>query len=283
MPVGLIALIGAQGAGKTSCASAMLCNDYKYHGKERYEECRGYTNELNNCGHNLHLPKNKCLYYSSDTIVLSKRPYVESWKVNPDFFKLPNLIDKVQYFPRGSVIFLPEFDNQINCRDWKNMDKYLVALAKYARHWGLTIIIDFQVWLQLDVSWRRLMMLVYFMYESYFDERWKWLKRLLHIPIKRVWHYVACNNQLNAFVKDLSTMKTNKRLVKKLSKLVAEDRSYYFKGNIFERFDSTSGEPYFLRGITDYEYIPHIRTDMSPEGIEEYCRTHPIVKNEKSA
>lgn len=278
LPVGLFAFIGKQGSGKTSLAAAMLCNDFKYHYLERYEESKAFINELNHNGFALHLPKNKCLYFSPDPILLSKKHNIETWYIDPTKFKLPNLKEEVQLVPRGSVVFLPEFDNIINCRDWRNMSPYLIALAKYARHWDLTIIIDFQVWLRIDKSWRDLMMYTCFIYDSYWKDKWAWLLKLLHLPIKRVWNYLWCDNQLNAFVKDLSNMKTNKRLVKKLSKFVAKDKRYVFKGNIFTRYESTSGFRYFLRGIKDYEYISHEKSDISPEGIERYCQKHPLVR-----
>lgn len=282
LPVGLFAIIGKQGAGKTSLATAMLCNDWKYHHLERFEECKFFTNCLNKDGFNLHLPKNKTIYYSPDTIILSQNPYVETWYINPEKFKLPNLKEDVQYVPRGSVVFLPEFDNLINCRNWKEMSPYLVALAKYARHWDLTIIIDFQCWLQLDASWRRLMMYTLFIYDTYDDNKFLWLKRLFHIKLKRRWKYIWTDNQLNSFVNDLSAMRTDKKLVKSLSRRVSRNEKYVFKGCIFERYESQSGYRYFLRGIKDYEYIPHKRVDNSPCGIEEYCQSHPLVPRDRT-
>ena len=282
LPVGLFALIGKQGAGKTSGAVAMLCNDWKYHHLDRFNECKQFTDELNKNGFDLHLCKNKTIYFSSDCIILSKKPYIETWYIDPEKFKLPNLKEDVQYVPRGSVIFLPEFDNIINCRDWKSMSPYLVALAKYARHWDLTIIIDFQVWLQLDASWRRLMMYTLFVYETYDSTRWLWFKKIFHIKNKRYWRWLWCDNQLNAFVKDLGTMTCSERIIKKLKKHVCMIKKYIFKGVIFERYESQSGYRYFIRGIKDYVFISHKKIDNSPKGIEEYCQSHPVVPERKN-
>ena len=282
LPVGLFALIGKQGAGKTSGAVAMLCNDWKYHHLERFNECKQFTDELNKNGFDLHLCKNKTIYYSSDRIILSKKPYVETWYIDPEKFKLPNLKEDVQYVPRGSVVFLPEFDNIINCRDWKSMSPYLVALAKYARHWDLTIIIDFQVWLQLDASWRRLMMYTLFVYETYDSKRWLLFKRIFHIKNKRYWRWLWCDNQLNAFVKDLGTTTCSEKIIKKLKKKVCMIKKYVFKGCIFDRYESQSGYRYFVRGIKDYVFIPHKKIDNSPAGIEEYCKSHPVVSERKN-
>lgn len=280
LPVGLIALIGKQGAGKTSSAVAMLSNDWKHHHNERFAESAAFYKELNKDGFDLHLPQNRTLYFSSDEIVLSQKPLVKTWYIDPQKFKLPNLDEEVEYVPRGSVVFLPEFDNIINCRDWKSMSPYLVALAKYARHWDLTIIIDFQVWLQLDASWRRLMMYTVFVYDTY-DGRFPRLKAFFHIKNKRYWRWCWCDNQLNAFVKDLGQMAVPPKLVKRLSKRIARDRKYVFRGNIFVRYESQSGYRFFLRGIHDYKYVPHKKVDNSPEGIEVYCREHPVVPERK--
>lgn len=279
--VGLIAVVGKQGEGKTSLGNARLANDWKYHGEARYKEAKGYYTSLNKEGYNLTLPKNKVLYYCSEETYLDKKKGIKTWFIDPLKFKLPNLKDDVQYVPRGSVIFLPEYDRYINCRDWQNMDKWLIALAKYARHWGITIIMDFQSWLQIDISYRRLMMYLWYVYESDWKHAkpfWAFWRWLFHLKIKRIWHYVYCDTQLNTFVKDLGDMATDGKVAKKLKKRVSKDCHYVFKGNIFDYYTSTSGEPYFLRGISDYKYIPHKPVNMSPAGVEEFCKDHPLVK-----
>lgn len=278
LPVGLIAIIGPQGAGKTSNGVAWMCNDFKYHGKKRFSECEAYTDALNSKGFNLHLPKNKCLYFSPDIEILSKRPYVETWYVNPEFVELPNLKNvNVQYFPRYSVVHLPEFDNLINCRDWKNMSPYLVALAKYARHWDLTIIIDFQAWLEMDASWRRLMMYTVFMLGTWNDSTlWQ---RLFHILQKQYWKYLLVNNQLNSFCSDLNSTMVDKKIIEDISRSVAVVKQNVFKGFIFNRYKSTSGEAYFLNGIQDYVFVPHKPYPMTPEGVKEYCASHPLRRS----
>lgn len=274
LPVGLIAMIGCQGVGKTSNAIAMLANDYKYHGKERYVECAEFINGLNDNGFNLHLPKNKVIYFSSEDSYLDKKKGVKTWFIDPIKFKLPSddENDFVQYVPRGSVVFLPEFDNIIGCRDWKTMSPYLIALAKYARHFELTIIIDFQVWLQLDVSWRRLMMYTNFIYESYWSSRFLWFKQ------RRCWNSIWIDNQLNNFCKDLRSTGLSTKFVDKMLKSSITEHEYYFKGNIFENYNSFSGTPYFLRRIKDYNYIPHQTTVLTPKGVEEYCKQHPLTR-----
>ena len=274
LPVGLIAMIGCQGVGKTSNAIAMLSNDYKYHGKERYEECLEFITGLNKGGFNLHLPRNRVLYYSSEDSFLDVKNGIKTWFVDPVKFKLPsgNEKDFVQYVPRGSVVFLPEFDNIIGCRDWKTMSPYLIALAKYARHFGLTIIIDFQVWLQLDASWRRLMMFTNFIYESYWTSRFFWFKK------RRCWKSIWIDNQLNNFCKDLRSTGMSAKIVDKMLKSSITEHEYYFKGDIFKNYNSFSGAPYFLRGISDYEYIPHKSVVLTPNGVEEYCKQHPLTR-----
>ena len=283
LPVGLFALIGKQGAGKTSCGSAFMCNDYKYHSLERYNECKQFTDYLNSNGFNLHLAKNKCLYFSPEAVLLDKKRGISTWDFDVECLKLPNLKEEVQYFPRYSVIFVPEFDNIINCRDWKNMSPYLVALAKYARHWDLTIIIDFQCWLQIDKSWRNLMMYTLFFYETYDGMRFSFIKKIFHIPIKRYWRYIWVDNQLNTFVNELKTSVVSKKIIKRLEKRISMDKKYVFKGNIFNRFDSQSGWRYFVNGIKDYVFRPHTKNDISPLGVLRYCESHPLERKKKVA
>lgn len=278
LPVGLIALIGCQGVGKSSCGHAMLANDYKYHGQERYEECTDYIRTLNKNGFNLHLAKNKVMYFCSDRSLLNKKKNIETWYIDPAKFKLPSSNEDkfVQYVPRGSVIFLPEFDNVVGCRDWRSMSPYLVALAKYARHFDLTIVIDFQVWLQLDASWRRLMMFTNFIYESYWCNKFLWFKK------RRCWRSIWIDNQLNNFCKDLRSTGIASKFVDKLLTSSITEHEYYFKDNIFEYYDSFSGSAFFIRGIKDYEFIPHEKNILSPDGVEKYCKMHPITRPEEA-
>lgn len=277
IPVGLHCFIGSQGAGKTSLMTAMMCNDYKYHHLERFDECQIFTKGLNKNGFHLHLPKNKCLYYSPEPIVLSKKPYVETWKCYPERFALPNMDFKVQYFPRGSVIMIPEFDKLVNCRDWQSLSPYLVALAKYARHWDLVILLDFQVWLQLDVSWRRLMMWCNYVTDR-FNVRYFWFKP------KKIWSVVTVCVQQKEFAKDLKGIVGEDKLYKHvMSNAIFYRRLCYKKGDeIYTRYNSTSGEAYFLAGIDDYEYVGHNHTVLTPEGVNQFIVDNPLVRSNET-
>ena len=288
LPVGLIALLGRQGAGKTSLATALMSNDFKYYGQQRYDECASYVNMLNRNGFNLHLPKNKVLYFCPEDTYLDYKKGIKTWWCDAEKLALPNLDYEVQYFPRGSVIFLPEFDNLVNCRDWDSLSPYLVALAKYARHWKLTIIIDFQVWMQLDVALRRLMMYVIFIYDSYWRighrnyEEKHYIKKTFR-KTKRVWETVFIDNQLNNFAKDLSSCVVDNKLVKQLFKQSVENKKFAFFGNIFTHYKSTSAEPMFLYKIKDYKYIPHISSNIyTPDGVDTYVETHPVVRSKET-
>ena len=288
LPIGLICLLGKQGAGKTSEAVAMLSNDYKFYGLSRFNKCKEFISELNKNGYNLHLPKNKVLYFSSEEMYLA--PGIKTWRVDATRFAMPNLDFEVQYFPRYSVIYIPEYDNVVNCRDWESLSPYFVALAKYARHWNLTIIVDLQVFLQMDVSWRRLVMYTNYVTESY----WQLFKKKYKEPncprpkflwwkAKRVWRNYWIDNQLNNFAKDLSSMIGNQGIVKKMLKQSVTRTTKYFKDNVFNYYDSFSGIPYFLRRIKDYKYLEHVKSKLKPEFVEEYCITHPLTRPKEVA
>lgn len=278
LPVGLICLLGRQGAGKTQSMVAMMSNDYEYHGKERYAQTCEYIKQLNKNGFELDPPENGCMYFSSrlNPFILGNKYKTETWLVDPYKLALPNLDFEVQYFPRYSVIGIPEFDVIAGCRDWQSLTPYLIALAKYARHWDLTIIIDLQVFLQLDVALRRLMMYTVFVYERY-ETKKLWFKS------KMVWNWIWVDNQLNAFAKDLSSMLSENKVAKKFLKDSVCQRRYAFKNkfHIYNRYMTDTGQMYFLYKIKHFDYIPHTPFELTPETIDEFVSKSPIVRPEE--
>ena len=79
LPVGLVCILGVQGAGKTQLMTSMMSNDYEYHGKERLNELNAFISECNQNGFELEPPSNGCLYYSSNQnpFVLGNKRKVE--------------------------------------------------------------------------------------------------------------------------------------------------------------------------------------------------------------
>ena len=278
LPVGLICLIGRQGAGKTQAMVSMMSNDYEYHGKERLSELNAYIFECNRNGFELTSPPNGSLYFSSNQnpFLLGNKNKVKTWSCDPYKVAIPNLDFEVQYFPRYSVIGLPEFDIVAGCRDWDSLSPFLVALAKYARHWDLTIIIDLQVFLQMDVALRRLMMYTVFIYERYETKKF-WFKS------KIVWNWLWVDNQLNSFAKDLTSMLAENKTAKKFLRQSVQDGRYVFKNkfHVYNRYNSKAGEVFFLYKIKDFDYIEHKPIELTPDGVNAYVESSPLVRPEE--
>ena len=75
-------------------------------------------------------------------------------------------------------------------------------------------------------------------------------------------------------MKELSTVGVNVKIK------VAEWGKFRIWGDVFDRYNSFSGEPYFLYGIENvgYVYKRHIDGDLSVDGIKAYCKAHPLER-----
>lgn len=266
LPSGVFCVCGAQGVGKTSLVVALLSLDYKYHRKERVQQAQSVASRyLRESGIKLSISDR--LYFSNIQIMLDKRKRLCTHYVDVQRLGLPNDDYRVQYLPYGSVVFVQEADLMLFCRDWESLNNYLVALLKFVRHFGLTILFDCQADGALDKAVRRLTVAKYYITSSF-------SKRFFLFWKPRTWRFLYIKTQLNETVKELAEVG-----VKVPLPVVEKGKLRYF-GNVFERYDSFSGAPYFLRGIekVGYEYLPHPEGDWSVAGIYRYCDLHPVVK-----
>lgn len=266
LPAGFYAICGEQGAGKTSLASALFCVDYKRHRKERKAMALNLANRYY-AANGVKLRIDDTLYFSNNKIILDKRRGVETWEIDLQRLGLPNGDYQVQYLPRGSCVFIQEADVLAFCRDWESLSNYLINLIKFVRHNLITLIFDMQVGGALDKALRRLLMGMYYVVES-------GVTRFLIFWRRQTWKFLYVRNQLNAVVKELSA------LGEKIKVKVAEWGKFRIWGDIFDRYDSFSGEPYFLDGIekVGYEYRSHVDGDLSIAGIKAYCAAHPLER-----
>ena len=268
LPAGFYAIAGEQGAGKTSLAAALFTVDYRRHRKKRKEMAQDLADRFYRDS-KIKLKIEDTLYFSNTKMILDKRRGVETWEVDLQRLGLPNDDFSVQYLPRGSCVFIQEADVLAFCRDWETLNNYLVDLIKYCRHLKLTIIFDMQVGGAVDKALRRLLMGIYYVVNS-------GVSRFLFFWKRQQWKFLYIRNQLNAVVKELSSLGVNLRIK------VAEWGRFRIWGDIFDRYNSFSGEPYFLYGIekVGYEYRRHKDGDLSVEGIKEYLKAHPLTRPE---
>lgn len=268
LPSGFFVVSGEQGVGKTSFCTALLYSDYKKWSKWRTEEGKALANEYYQ-DNKIKLSVSDRLYFSSVKILLNKRKRLYTHYVDVQRLGLPNPDFKVQYLPRGSVVYIQEADILLFCRDFQELNAYLINLLKYVRHNLLTIIFDCQAFGALDKAVRRLAVGIYYMEKSY-DSRffifWK----------QRKWKFYYIRNQLNEVVKELATVGI------KIKVNVVERGRFRALGNVFERYNSFSGVRYFLHGIekVGYEYRDYPSETYTVEDINEFVTAHPLVRPE---
>lgn len=269
LPSGFYTICGEQGAGKTSLAVALFKEDYRRHRKARKEMAvdlarRFYTDS------GIRLDISDTLYFSNNKIILDKRRGIETWEVDLQRLGLPNADFAVQYLPRGSAVFIQEADILAFCRDWATLSNYLINLIKFVRHNLITLIFDMQVGGALDKALRRLLVGMYYVVKS-------GVGRFLLFWKRQKWKFLYIRNQLNAVVKELSTLGVKVKIK------VAEWGRFRVWGNVFDRYNSFSGEAYFLYGIekVGYVYKKHAADSLSVESIKAYCTAHPLERPEE--
>ena len=265
-PSGVYVVRGPQGVGKTSFCAALLCADYKRWTKWRTSQGKTLATAyyLDN---RIKLDISDRLYFSNIKILLNKRKRLYTHYVDVQRLGLPNPDFKVQYLPRGSVVYIQEADVLMFCRDYQELNAYLINLLKYVRHNLLTIIFDCQVDSALDKAVRRLTVGIYHI-ESSYDGRF-----LLFWKVRR-WKFIYIHNQLNDVVKELATVGV------KIKISVVERGKFRCFGNIFERYNSFSGVPYFLHGIEKigYEYLEYPPEGFRIKNIESFVSAHPLIR-----
>lgn len=266
LPPGFYAICGEQGAGKTSLATALLNIDYRRWHKQRKEMAIDLAKRFF-LSSGVKLNISDILYFSNNKIILDKHRGIETWEVDLQRLGLPNDDFEVQYLPRGSVVFIQEADILAFCRDWESLNNYLINLIKFVRHNLITLIFDMQVGGALDKALRRLLVGMYYVVSS-------GISRFLIFWKRQKWKFLYIRNQLNAIVKELSSLGVNIKIK------VAEWGHFRVWGDVFDRYNSFSGEPYYLYRIEEvgYEYRRHVDGDLSIEGIKAYCKAHPLER-----
>ena len=263
---GFIVFRGPQGVGKTSLAVAMLCNDYKYHNATRTSDARAFAYDYKRANNGKTLTIARHLYFTNIKVTLDPRRKIYTHYTDTQRLALPNLLHTVQHFPPHSVVFIQEADTQLFNRLYKDTSKYLIDLLKYVRHNGMTIIFDTQQDSALDKAVRRLAMQVYHVLEQS-------AVKFLWFELGRRWSFLIINNFLNDAVKDLASIGVHVKLN------VVTKGSYRYRGNVFDRYDSYSGQAYFLRYLDDYTFPEHPKESLAQADIEAYCAAHPLTSS----
>lgn len=263
--VDVILVEGPQGVGKTSFVFSLISQDYKYHGKKRTKLATEFSNELNKkYGYNLHID-GRHLYFTNISGFLDKQCTIKTWRCDFSKFAIPNKDFEVDYFPPWSVIFFTELDVQAFCRNWQKFSAYYIYLFKYFRHMHYTIIMDLQIGEMLEKTLRSLSTRRISVYESYNKE-----SLILKRVKGRVTKFYNVNPQLLEFSRNMRSLEGSLQIGK------VEKQYHKYKGNIFNQYNSFSGTVYFLYKIKNWTFNEHEDTDLSPEGVNEYVKIHPL-------
>ena len=266
---GFFLVTGKQGAGKTSFCSSLLADDYKKWRKYRVGLAKEVADEYYR-ENRIRLDITNRPYFSNIKILLDKKKQVYTHYVDVQKLGLPNPDFDVQYLPRGSIVYVQEADVMLFCRDYQELNEYLINLLKYVRHNELTIIFDCQVFGALDKAVRRLTMGIYYIVRSY-DARFLFFWKV------RKWKFLYVDNQLNEVLKELSAMGVRMKMS------VVKRGRYKVFSNPFLRYNSHSGCRYFLKGIekVGYQYKDHPKESLSVSDIDDFVSSHPLVRPEE--
>lgn len=257
---------GEQGVGKTAELVAFCRAMFKKLNKELMKETTEYTNMLNKkYGYNLKLSKH--CFFSNFDITLDSLRNIHTHYIDMARLGLPNMDFNVQYFPRGSVIVIQEASLLAYCRDFKTMNKYLISLIRYFRHWKLTVIFDCQTIEDMDKALRKLVV-----WDYYIDYRVR--HRFLFFRPKYIWHFYRIRNQLANRLASLT------RLGIPLNIPIVQECIFKYRGEIHDYYDSFEAAPYYLKDIKQYEFLKHPSKNLDRKSVDAYVSAHPLVNEE---
>lgn len=256
-------IVGPQGVGKTSCASTVFLLDYKFHRKKRTQIANEFISMINkNREHKIPLI-NTHLYFSNVDILLDKKRDIHTHLVHLEDLSIPDKI-KLNYFPKGSIFFIQEADSEADSRDWRKLARGLIEFAKRFRHMNYTVICDMQLKGNFDKKLRDLFTNIYFVYTSGTKRKFIFWK-------KQQWLFYDLQNQLNDFVKELASIGVNIKLD------VICRRKLVFTPEVFNRYDSFSSSPYFLKDLVEYKFREHTKMDYSEKAVNDFVNKNPLA------
>ncbi len=268
-----IVISGKQRVGKTSLGNAIIKNNFRFYNKDIVSDAREIADRLN-VKYNYKLNIAEHLIFTSSPLVLSKKRNLVSHLIDVPRFGLPNKQFKVQYFPYGSFVFIMEADILMNCRDYKDLNMFLLNLLKYFGHMNLTIIFDCQSIGRLDKAIQEIITDIFFVYDRDVEDI-SFIKNDKEIHTKKyTWHYLHIDNQNLRMQKEFSGFNFDLKI-----KPVKEE-TYTFIGDIHKFYKSRSATPYFYQDIEKYEYLEHVKAYLDKDSVDQFCELHPLVRPE---
>lgn len=273
LPTGVYEICGHQRVGKGSLGCAIMDTDATYHGEERKALAQEFVDELNaQDDYDLDLPEN-LLYYSKNKMLLTP-DYVPTYHVDVLDVALPETEDDMHFAPY-SMFHLEEADAVMNARTWSTgaeKKANVIDGEKWCGHHNLTILIDGQVHARFDAAVRALTTDRFYVYRrrDYYsdDEPRKWwqFKRDPNHVIRTEWDFLWIKNQIYQSAEELN----------KFGDFFAKDEyikkcKFVYYGNIYERYNSKSGQKYWLKNIKNFACASHPEDNLSRKAVNDYC------------
>ena len=278
LSTGVYVVAGRQRAGKGSLCCAIADIDATYHGEERRALAQEFVdNELNSLEqdvpYDLTVPDH--VYYSKNKMYLTP-DWIETYHADVLDVALPEK-EADMHFPPYAVCVLEEMDAVMNARTWGEgaaKKANVIDGYKWIGHNNMVVIGDAQVFSRLDAAVRALTTDIFYILrrKDYYsdDEPRKWWqlarKREQNHVIRTEWTFLRIKNQLYQEAQTLSKFgdffDKDEYITK--GKLV-------YEGNIYERYNSKSGQAYWYKNIKSFACAPHPANALTRDAVNDYC------------
>lgn len=281
---GAYAVTGPQRSGKSSWCVAAMDIDCRHHCEERLELAEDIIDNLNSLNqkdsYNLHLPD---FPYRSNYEAILGPDDTPTYHTDIPQFALPANQKNVQYFPPYTVVFADEPDSHLNCRSWeKNKEEkaHIVDAFKLVGHNFITWLGAVQVLSRLDAAIRTLITDNIFIIKKkdYYAEDnnkksiWNLKDERTKTVIKTEWTFLWIKHQIKEQAKELNSFGLNNLAEYiKVEDYVKKCTLVYY-GNIYDHYNSESGQPYWFNNIEDYKVERHPSQSMTKEAVKDFCK-----------
>lgn len=285
LTTGIYVATGHQRAGKGSLCCAISDIDATWHGEARKQLAQDFVDKLNKQDdYELTLPEH--LYYSKNKMYLTPE-YIETYHVDVLDVALPET-EKDMHFAPYSFFILEEMDAVMNARTWKDGEHKKANVIdgyKWGGHNNLVILGDAQVFARLDAAARALTTDIFYILrrrDYYSDDEprkwWQFAHKEENHVIRTEWEFLWIRNQMHQEAQALSKFGDfikPENYIKKC-KLV-------YEGNIYERYNSKSGQAYWYKNIKEFACAPHPDDSMTRAAVDDYCERNARRSENASA
>lgn len=273
LPTGFYVATGRQRSGKGSLTCAISDTDATWHGDERKQLAQEFVDKLNaQDDYELELPEH--LYYSKNKMYLTPN-YIETYHVDVLDVALPETEEDPHFAP-FSFFILEEIDAVMNARTWKDGEHKkanVIDGIKWGGHNNLVILGDAQVFARLDAAARALTTDIFSILrrrDYYSDDEprkwWQFARKYDNHVVRTEWEFLWIKNQLHQEAQALNKFGDFIKPEEYIKKC-----KFVYEGNIYERYDSKSGQAYWYKNIKNFACAPHPDNSLSREAVNDYC------------